>query len=37
VFITDDAQRTMATVLGASNQLRVSDINETLIARSEIT
>lgn len=37
VFITDDAQRTMATYLGASNQLRVSDINETLIARSEIT
>jgi sugar/nucleoside kinase (ribokinase family) len=29
VFITDDAQRTMATYLGASNQLRVSDINET--------
>src|SRR5664280_1424756 len=37
VFITDDAQRTMATYLGASNQLRVSDINERLIARSEIT
>ena len=37
VFITDDAQRTMATYLGASNQLRASDINETLIARSEIT
>ena len=37
VFITDDAQRTMATYLGASNQLRVSDINEKLIARSEIT
>jgi sugar/nucleoside kinase (ribokinase family) len=37
VFITDDAQRTMATYLGASNQLRVSDINEALIARSEIT
>jgi sugar/nucleoside kinase (ribokinase family) len=37
VFITDDAQRTMATYLGASNQLRVSDINETLISRSEIT
>jgi sugar/nucleoside kinase (ribokinase family) len=37
VFITDDAQRTMATYLGASNQLRVADINETLIARSEIT
>ncbi|MGA2295358.1 MAG: adenosine kinase [Acidimicrobiales bacterium] len=37
VFITDDAQRTMATYLGASNQLRVSDIREGLIARSEIT
>ncbi len=37
VFITDDAQRTMATYLGASNQLRVSDINDSLIARSEIT
>jgi sugar/nucleoside kinase (ribokinase family) len=37
VFITPDAQRTMATYLGASNQLHVSDINETLIARSEIT
>ena len=29
VFITDDAQRTMATYLGASNQLHVADINET--------
>ncbi len=37
VFITDDAQRTMATYLGASNQLRVEDINESLISRSEIT
>ncbi len=37
VFITDDAQRTMATYLGASNQLRVEDIKEHLIARSEIT
>jgi len=37
VFITDDAQRTMATYLGASNQLHVSDINERLIVRSEIT
>jgi sugar/nucleoside kinase (ribokinase family) len=37
VFITDDAQRTMATYLGASNQLRVADIKENLIARSEIT
>ena len=37
VFITPDAQRTMATYLGASNQLRVEDIREDLIARSEIT
>ncbi len=37
VFITDDAQRTMATYLGASNQLHVADINERLISRSEIT
>ena len=37
VFITDDAQRTMATYLGASNQLRVEDITDRLIARSEIT
>jgi sugar/nucleoside kinase (ribokinase family) len=37
VFITDDAQRTMATYLGASNQLRVDDVSERLIARSEIT
>jgi len=37
VFITNDAQRTMATYLGASNQLRVSDVREDLIARSEIT
>ena len=37
VFITDDAQRTMATYLGASNQLRVEDITDRLISRSEIT
>lgn len=37
VFITDDAQRTMATYLGASNRLHVNDINEDLISRSEIT
>jgi sugar/nucleoside kinase (ribokinase family) len=37
VFITSDAQRTMATYLGASNQLNVDDIKEDLIARSEIT
>ena len=37
VFITSDAQRTMATYLGASNKLNVDDIKEDLIARSEIT
>src|ERR1017187_8731288 len=37
VFITPDAQRTMATYLGASNKLNASDIKEDLIARSEIT
>jgi sugar/nucleoside kinase (ribokinase family) len=37
VFITPDAQRTMATYLGASNKLNVDDIKEDLIARSEIT
>ena len=37
VFITDDAQRTMATYFGASNQLHVNDIKEDLISRSEIT
>ncbi len=37
VFVTPDAQRTMATYLGASNQLRPSDIRSDLIARSEIT
>ncbi len=37
VFISDDAQRTMATYLGASNQLRVEDIRTDLIARAEIT
>lgn len=37
VFITPDAQRTMATYLGASNKLTTADINEDLIARSEIT
>lgn len=37
VFVTSDAQRTMATYLGASNQLRPSDIRSDLIARSEIT
>ncbi|HEV2427005.1 MAG TPA: adenosine kinase [Acidimicrobiales bacterium] len=37
VFITPDAQRTMATYLGASNRLRAEDISDRLIARSEIT
>lgn len=37
VFITSDAQRTMATYLGASNQLRTDDIRDHLIARSQIT
>jgi sugar/nucleoside kinase (ribokinase family) len=37
VFITNDAQRTMATYLGASNKLNVDDIKQDLIARSEIT
>jgi sugar/nucleoside kinase (ribokinase family) len=36
VFVTDDAQRTMATYLGAANQLQVRDVREDLIARSEI-
>jgi sugar/nucleoside kinase (ribokinase family) len=36
VFVTDDAQRTMATYLGAANQLKVSDVRDDLIARSEI-
>jgi sugar/nucleoside kinase (ribokinase family) len=37
VFVTDDAQRTMATYLGAANQLQVSEITDSLISRSEIT
>jgi len=37
VFVTPDAQRTMATYLGAANQLQPSDITDGLIARSEIT
>lgn len=36
VFVTPDAQRTMATYLGAANQLQVSDVRDDLIARSEI-
>jgi sugar/nucleoside kinase (ribokinase family) len=37
VFVGDDAQRTMATYLGAANQLQVRDVQERLITRSEIT
>ena len=37
VFITPDAQRTMATYLGASNRLTTEDIHGDLITRSEIT
>jgi sugar/nucleoside kinase (ribokinase family) len=37
VYVTDDAQRTMATYLGAANQLQPGDVSSTLIARSEIT
>lgn len=36
VFVTDDAQRTMATYLGAANQLRASDVSDEIVARSEI-
>jgi len=36
VFVSDDAQRTMATYLGASNQLEAEDVREDLVARSEI-
>jgi sugar/nucleoside kinase (ribokinase family) len=36
IFVTDDAQRTMATYLGAANQLHVRDVRNELIARSEI-
>jgi sugar/nucleoside kinase (ribokinase family) len=36
VFVADDAQRTMATFLGAANQLRIHDISDEMIAQSEI-
>lgn len=36
VFVSPDAQRTMATYLGAANQLTVDDIDDAVIARSEI-
>jgi sugar/nucleoside kinase (ribokinase family) len=37
VFVTDDAQRTMATYLGVANQLGPDDVREDLVKRSEIT
>jgi sugar/nucleoside kinase (ribokinase family) len=37
VFVTDDAQRTMATYLGAANQLQPDEITDRLIQRSAIT
>jgi sugar/nucleoside kinase (ribokinase family) len=36
VFVSPDAQRTMATYLGAANQLRADEVREELVARSEI-
>jgi sugar/nucleoside kinase (ribokinase family) len=36
VFVTDDAQRTMATYLGAAQLLEPADIDTTLFARSDI-
>jgi sugar/nucleoside kinase (ribokinase family) len=36
VFVSPDAQRTMATYLGAANQLTDDDIDDAVIARSEI-
>ncbi len=36
VFVTDDAQRTMATYLGAANQLRLDDLDLSFVERSEI-
>jgi sugar/nucleoside kinase (ribokinase family) len=36
VFVTEDAQRTMATYLGAANQLQPDDIDESIFARSDI-
>jgi sugar/nucleoside kinase (ribokinase family) len=37
VFVTPDAQRTMATYLGVGNQFEPDDVTDTLIQRSEIT
>lgn len=37
ILVTPDAQRTMNTFLGASTQITEDDVNEDLIANSEIT
>lgn len=37
ILVTDDAQRTMNTFLGASVQFAPEDVNEEIIANSEIT
>ncbi|PZP55424.1 MAG: adenosine kinase [Micavibrio aeruginosavorus] len=37
ILVTDDAQRTMNTFLGASVQFAPEDVNEEMIANSEIT
>jgi len=37
VFVTDDAQRTMATYLGAANQLQPDDVGDDLFSRADIT
>ncbi len=37
ILVTPDAQRTMNTFLGASTQITEEDVNEDLIANSEIT
>lgn len=37
ILVTPDAQRTMNTYLGASTQITVDDIDESLIADSEVT
>lgn len=37
VFVTPDAHRTMATFLGASTELGAADIDESLIARAQVT
>lgn len=37
ILVTPDAQRTMSTFLGACGELSLSDIDETLVARSAVT